>query len=498
MGRVTAGIRCLLIAALITRSLPAQGAAAAARRPSATITGVVFDSLASGPLAGANVQLVRDGAPGERALFETTTDSRGRFSITNVMPGSYAAGFFHPRLEAMGLDAPVVHVTLEAQRSTDLLLAIPALPALARALCHLPVASDSATLWVGTVRDAITRAPRAHGDVSVQWMETDITRGGIFSVRRSGVVPSDADGHFAVCNAPADATLFVRAAQGGEMSGVVVVRFPASRLLARDLVIGPSEPAGPDSVIVVNGKSRTIPSLRRGPASLTGSVRGPTGMAIAGARVHVAGASASAATGSDGAFELHGLPAGSGMLEVRALGFEPINTDVDLVAGPGSTNTKSVVLEKAFAALDTVRVIAGAADVLVKSGFTQRRQSSPGHFIDRATIQNRHATEVKNIMQDIPGMMVMPHVPGGGPSLLMKTMGQLCAPAIYVDGQRFSAENDAQDMLSTINPGTVAGIEVYNNPGQVPLAFGGTLANGCGVIVVWTDELKRARPKPAP
>ena len=83
------------------------------------------------------------------------------------------------------------------------------------------------------------------------------------------------------------------------------------------------------------------------------------------------------------------------------------------------TNSTNVVLEKGITTLDTVRVFAGAADALVKSGFTRRRTSSFGKFIDRDAIAKRPVFDVQDLLRDLPGMMVMPYMPGGGPTLLM-------------------------------------------------------------------------------
>ncbi|HVT41307.1 MAG TPA: carboxypeptidase regulatory-like domain-containing protein [Gemmatimonadaceae bacterium] len=492
---VHAAVCCLALTALVAGSGLAQVVSGAAERATATVTGVVYDSLARAPLAGAEVQLVREGVPGERSLFDVTTDSRGHFAIANVPPGPYTAGFLHPFLDTLGVVAPVVHVALEAGRTTELPLAIPSLTTFARALCHLQTVPDSATLWVGTVRDAATRAPRARASVSVQWAETDITRGGIYRMRRSGVVQAGEDGRFAVCNAPADASLFVRAAGGPDTSGVVVLNLPGQRLLARDLLIGRSEPAQPESTVLVDGTRRGLAVPRRGQARLVGTVRASLGNPIAGARVRLAGASDSAATAGDGSFRLAGLPAGSWMLDVRAIGFEPARVPVELYEGEGTTNTRSVVLEKAVTALETVRVITGPANVPARSGFLSRKVGF-GHFIEHAEIEKRSALEVRDIVRDVPGLLVVPHVPGGGPSLLMRVPSGMCAPSVWVDGQRFGGGYDAEQMLAMINPADVAGIEVYNRSGIVPLQFGGTLTGGCGVIVGWTDSRLRARAKP--
>ena len=80
-------------------SLPAQTGAAPAR-----VQGVVFDSIANRPLAGAMVQLV-ELPPGHNA-HTVITDSLGRFQMDSVRPGSYVAGFLHPLLDSIGIEAP--------------------------------------------------------------------------------------------------------------------------------------------------------------------------------------------------------------------------------------------------------------------------------------------------------------------------------------------------------------------------------------------------------
>jgi hypothetical protein len=338
---VRAAVCCLALTALVARLGCAQVVAGAAERASATVTGVVYDSLAHAPLAGAEVQLVREGAPGERTLFEATTDSRGRFAIANVAPGPYTAGFLHSLLDTLGVVAPVVHVTLEPGRATDLPLGVPSLTTFARALCHLESVPNSATLWVGTVRDAATRGPRPGAAVSVQWAETDITRGGIYKVQRTGMVQSGEDGRFTVCNAPAEASLFVRAAEGRDTSGVVLMRLQEQRLVARDLLVGRSEPVQPESTIVVDGTRRVLAVPRRGPARLEGTVRASTGSPLAGTRVRVAGASDSAVAGSDGSFRLAGLPAGSWMRVRSGLSRRAFSWTCSRVRGRRTPRTSS-------------------------------------------------------------------------------------------------------------------------------------------------------------
>lgn len=183
--------------------------------------------------------------------------------------------------------------------------------------------------------------------------------------------------------------------------------------------------------------------------------------------------------GPDGVFRLGGLPAGSYMLEVRAIGYVPAHAIVDLLTIEGTPNTTSVVLERIVASLDALRIIAGSADVLVRSGFTERQRSGLGHFINRAAIEWRMPFAIQDMLQSLPGTYVRSHVPGDSSSILMRDLGGLCAPKFVVD------------------PGLVAGIEVYRRGAEAPVQFRGLRTDRCGSIVVWTDP-RLARRKSAP
>src|SRR5262245_24848628 len=69
----------------------------------ATVIGVVYDSLARTPFVKADVQVVAQVPTGDPVRpFFTTTDERGAFRIDSVPAGTYLVGFFHPRLDSLG------------------------------------------------------------------------------------------------------------------------------------------------------------------------------------------------------------------------------------------------------------------------------------------------------------------------------------------------------------------------------------------------------------
>ena len=89
-----------------------------AQRPAGALMGVVYDSLRSAPLAGAEVVLLG-------TLYGGQANEEGAFLIPNLPPGRYRAAFVHPRLDSLPfLPAPRA-VEVGATGVTRITLAIP-------------------------------------------------------------------------------------------------------------------------------------------------------------------------------------------------------------------------------------------------------------------------------------------------------------------------------------------------------------------------------------
>lgn len=86
------------------------------RAPGASITGIVYDSIAGAPLAGANVQLAAADSLG-RFSGGAVSDSLGRFAIDGVPNGRYLIGFLHPMLDSLGLQPTLRAVTVVDART---------------------------------------------------------------------------------------------------------------------------------------------------------------------------------------------------------------------------------------------------------------------------------------------------------------------------------------------------------------------------------------------
>lgn len=206
-------IRPLILAMLFARAANAEAPDTTSNVTGASVSGIVRDSIAHAPLAGAVVQLVASDNP---ARFGRTanTDSTGRFVFNDVPDGSYTLGFFHPVLDSLGVEAPLKAVSVAGQKSVETELAIPSPIRLRAAICGKPPKGDSSALIVGVVRDAATGTPASGVTVSGEWVEFSFRRTGIQRRVPRIVATTSENGWFAMCNVPSAGTVALIASKG--------------------------------------------------------------------------------------------------------------------------------------------------------------------------------------------------------------------------------------------------------------------------------------------
>ena len=235
----------------------------------------------------------------------------------------------------------------------------------------------------------------------------------------------------------------------------------------------------------------------------TGTVRGivtrSTGAApVAGAQVFVVGGRVGGVTGADGRYTFSDVPSGTQTIRVRALGFQPIEKTVDVVAG--QTATLDFVVTSAPVALDEV-VVTGTA------GSARKREV--GNSI--AQIKVSETPEVtSNVSNLISGRMAGVTVAGGtgnaGSGSAIRLRGATSValsnqPLIYVDGVRTRSDeyprngiftgttqrgaNAYGSPLNDINPDDIERIEIVKGAAAATL-FGTDAA--AGVIQIFTKR----------
>jgi hypothetical protein len=477
------------LAALVLASsaLGAQHSAATTAAGGATLAGVVYDSLHGRPLAGAMVQLVPAGAhPGPTHAVEA--DSLGTFRFDGLRADRYVIGFRHPVVDALGLSEPAWRVQVSGDSVHYVMLALPSALGMRSRFCASPSESDSSGMLIGIVRDPDSGVPLAGASVTVLWNELIMDARGLRHEEQRFPGKSNAEGRYMFCSLPAAVTLTARAEVGKRASGYVELWIPPRGLLHRDFAI-PSDSAS----IVVTTNAAGAPEaepVRRGTARLSGRALNANGQPMAGAQVAVLGSAGSSTTAADGAFTLAALPAGTHMLEARAVGYEPRRVVVDLVSG--QTATVTVQFTARIQELERVVVYGQkqSSRLLDLMGFEERRKRGMGRYFAAEDIDKRKPTQFSDLLRGLPGMRV-DRRGAFNTRIWMQGPGGLCAPVIYVD-RALLASSDEIDVM--VNPDEISGVEIYSSAASTPGEFvrpGRPGDHPCGTILIWLGTGRR-------
>jgi hypothetical protein len=447
------------------------------------VSGVVWDSVASAPLANATVQFA--GETNAAVSYTATTDSAGTYRVPALIPGRYLVGFFHEAVDGLGIDPPVLLAEIRPDTAARLDLGLPGPERLRETICGQAAADGSGAL-VGVVRDAETGQAVRDAKVVLTWNEFVVRENGIRNERRRVPARVRPNGSYTVCGLPIDAQIVANAEAPRRPGGLIELTLTRGQLARRDFALGDSASAAvvtlPDTAAEKEGRLAIPITVARGAARMAGTVRTKDGRPLQGARIVLWGSDATAETSESGTFNLSGLPSGTYSVEVRAIGFAPKRLPVDLSSRRPAN--LAVVLDDRINALAGV-VVRGqrakrAEDV---NGFAERsKRGGFGRFITAADIERRSAIMVSDVLRTTPGLTV---VPNGSFGYSVLGRGR-CTPAVYVDGMQVF--DGASELDNLVRPNEIAGIEVYTGVGGTPPQFSGAGSNGCGVVAVWTKR----------
>ena len=460
----------------------------------------MYDSLSRAPLSGAVVQLVSREHP--TLTYAARTDSVGGFRIPAVEQGEYLIGFLHPAMDSLGLSPSQLPLTVLADRPQRTTLAISSARTIRAAICH-SAPRDSSALLVGTVRDADSDAPIPGATLSAFWPEVVAGPGVLHTDQRETPAKANAAGWFALCGIPYDTRVLVRAQSPGRTSGYLEMAFPPMSVVQRDIAVASDSAAIAVADTAAPGDAEP---LYRGTARLSGTVLTADRRPAAGVDVAIWGTTASVVTGDDGRFGLADLPAGTRMLEARALGFAPSRQVITLASH--RTATTYIVLSEKVPVLDAVTIYGRKNDLPSQLlGFLQRSHNGVGTFITMADIAKRRPYWISDVLHGIPGVHVglsrgpgtlvtMSRTVGFDPAL-----GMRCRPVVYLDGVEWSSGSEAFQLSNggplgpnfASMPDEVFGMEVYPRASDVPVRYRDPRAH-CGAILIWSKPRLKRHP----
>src|SRR5687768_3451105 len=151
--------------------LPARSIAGQQPQGRPSITGIVFDSVAGRPLVGATVQVTGAAGAVMGRTASAVTDTAGRYTVANVAPGRYVAGFFHDALDTLGLVGEPRAVDV-SETPAILDLATPSPRTISGTICGTNAVADSLGMLIGHIYRSGTSSPISGATVTVEWGET--------------------------------------------------------------------------------------------------------------------------------------------------------------------------------------------------------------------------------------------------------------------------------------------------------------------------------------
>jgi hypothetical protein len=482
----------------------------------ASVRGVVYDSISKSPLGGATVQFTALSAELAGRAFSAQSEANGAFAVSGIPAGKYAVGFYHPSLDTLGIEAPIV--TLEVTSGSHRVnLATPSPRSLMKSLCPEGEEADS-TMVFGHVRETSTNAALEGASVTVEWSETVIDARGIRSRDRIGHAETQGPGWFAICHVAGDLPLLMRASHDADSSGYVDVVVPAGGVRHVTFYVGgatliPSP--GIDTAAMIR-QGIAFPRMWTGKSRLTGVVTDAQKKPVANAHVLVWDAGPEAVTNDQGRFSFDALPGGTHTVEVKAIGYTPNESVVHL--SPENPSEQQFSIGDQAQVLPTVTVGARANIVYNKKLVEYQRHrlhSFGGKFLSPEDLDRRPAAPPSSLLQDFPGVMVSHQQ--GVTLVSMKSFRATidresfdaarrdfvgCTPTLYVDGFRSLLDFDAFD--SFYRSDELLAVEVYTREMERPQEFQ-DMTSPCGAVVFWTraapvnpKKIKGLKPPPSP
>lgn len=466
--------------ALVVCSAHAQNPASAATTLATglgSVSGTVTDSLHDVLLRGALVRV-------DQTTHEGITDSLGHFHIDSIPAGPHRLMVIHPLLDTLGISLVTQPLTFLGGSEKEIDLSVPSAETLVNIFCPPARRALGPAALVGFVHDADTDAPAEGAKVSLLYYETDPL--GLKKSPRVREAQIGKEGTYRICGLPPQLSgklqVFRNGVQTGEVP-VVLGDSGAQVLAMRSMSIASqvqTVAVAPKDTGAGAGAAKVV---YKGKARVAGRVLNKYGQPIAHARVELQNTGQATLTKANGDFVLDSLPSGTQTLEVRQLGYSPTEVPVELsMARPENVTVK---MADYVPVLSAMRVTAQKEKGLFDVGFTDRKKTGMGYYLDADQLKMRQTNQFSDMLRTVPGIRVVPA--GDGTNVIQSSRDPTggCV-TFYVDGAPWQQMTPG-DLDTFVRPEEVAALEVYNGA-TTPAQFTQAGQSGCTTVVIWTQR----------
>ena len=438
------------------------------------LEGRVIDSARARPLVGARVVAVGPDAR-ESVSGAAVTDTNGRYRIDSLAPGRYVVGFESPMLDSLEITLAPRAVVIAAGQTATIDLGLPPSVKLRGALCPGVLLPPQTGVIYGHVVDTETEAPLSGAVLAMSWGERDFDKATLRSVNheRTASATTDDRGWYRLCGVPTDTWLSLQLQHLGRAGPVIRALVEDSVGLAvRHFSFDAATASGATDSLESRTHSALVAPLS-GTAILSGIIRGSGDAPLASVNVGVRGSAVIGMTDALGHYSLRGLPAGTQVLDVRHLGYDPAELSVELRSGV--IVTRDVHLRR-IVSLDSVRVVAQRSPYREFNELLTQKTS--GIFIGPEEMEwRKRVTFTSEVIDKIPGFRIAGK---GWNARVGSTLGPVFCygiPTIVLDGFEMERINDVPTAF-------IGAIAAYRAGEISP----GNHDRGCGVIMFWTKR----------
>ena len=352
-------------------------------------------------------------------------------------------------------------VSIAEDSLTTVDLAIPSTDVVRRLRCGVDSSQGDNAMLVGQLRWPRNDTPRPLPSISAEWGALIIEPANLrtVTIRAKGSV--DANGYYQICGVPVSAPLTVRVTAGGARNITGTTDVPASGLGRRDFVLADSSATRGSSLIrlrVVRQDSAPVIGGRASIAALAREVPIVNGVAA-----------------------LSGLPAGTWLVNVRAMGLDPTAVLAD--AADEASADATITMDEVPHYLEAVTVVERVSrNGRVLDDVLRRQRSASGTFFYAGHPALKSALNVAEVMKEARGFRYVSDTQViGRPPFGIKCKGLV----VYLNGMKLGLNAEGLDALKDAAlPADVLAIETYPDVLFTPMQW--RTGDACWVMVVWT------------